>query len=218
MRHCKILPLKMTGNQEKNFEQAIGLLEQIGLLLVRGTEIPDVCRIVTGQEFKGSWWSNPAAHQIFAVNERLADHPDVTLAKLVSGKVTFIHRKLWPQLFTLGTQRSDWQLSDLSTKAKQLLKTLDTKATLVSTALGPKPGDVVRELELKLLVHTDQVHTDKGSHAKILETWEAWAKRVDFKPKRSNITTAQNFFEKRVDEINQQYGGRARLPWQAKRS
>ena len=218
MRHCKILPLKMTGNQEKNFEQAIGLLEQIGLLLVRGTEIPDVCRIVTGQEFKGSWWSNPAAHQIFAVNERLADHPDVTLAKLVSGKVTFIHRKLWPQLFTLGTQRSDWQLSDLSTKAKQLLKTLDTKATLVSTDLGPKPGDVVRELELKLLVHTDQVHTDKGAHAKILETWEAWAKRVDFKPKRSEATTAQTFFEKRVDEINQQYGGRGRLPWQAKRS
>ena len=208
----------MTANEDKNFEQAIELLEEIGLLLVRGSEIPDVCRLVTGKEFKGSWWSNPAAHQIFNVNERLEDHRDVTLAKLISGKVTFIHRKLWPQLFTLGTQRSDWQLSDLSTKAKQLLKTLDTKATLISTDLGPKPGDVVRELELKLLLHTDQVHTEKGAHAKVLETWEAWAKRVGFKPKRSNATTAQSFFEQRVDEINQRFGGRGRLPWQAKRS
>jgi len=206
----------MTANEDKNFEQSIELLEEIGLLLVRGTEIPDVCRLVTGKEFKGSWWSNPAAHQIFGVNERLADHPDITLAKLISGKVTFVHRQLWPQLFILGTQRSDWQVSGLSAKAKQLLKTLDAKTTLVSTDLGPKPGDLVRELELKLLIHTDQVHTEKGAHAKVLETWETWAQRVGFKPKRSNTSAAQSFFEKRVEEINQRFGGRGRLPWQAK--
>ena len=189
-------------------------MEEIGLLLVRGGEIPDVCRLVTGKEFKGSWWSHPAAHEIFAVNERLSEFPDVTLAKLVSGKVTFIHRQLWQQLFIVGTERGDWQESDLSAKAKQLLQTLDAKTTMVSTDLGPKPGDAVRELELKLLVHTDQVHTDKGAHAKVLETWEAWAKRVGFKPKKSNPNTAQHFLENRINEINQKYGGHGRLPWQ----
>ena len=206
----------MTKNEEQNFEQAIELLKEIGLLLVRGSEIPDVCRLVTGKEFQGSWWSNPAAHEIFAVSERLADNPDVTLAKLVSGKVTFIHRQLWQPLFSVGTERSNWQLGDLSIKARQLLTILDTKTTLVSTDLGPKPGDVVRALELKLLIHTDQVHTEKGAHAKVLETWGSWAKRVGFKPQRSNATTAQSFLEKRVDEINQRYSGCGRLPWQAK--
>lgn len=214
MGHCKILLRKMTANEDKNFDQAIGLLEELGLLLVRGAEIPDVCRLVTGKQFKGSWWANPAAHKIFAVNERLADHPDVTLAKLVSGKVTFIHRKLWPQLFTVATERSDWQVSNLSAAAKQLLKTLDTKTTLLSTDLGPKPGNVVRELEQKLLIHTDQVHTEKGAHAKVLETWEAWAKRVGFKPKNSNPKTAKRLLENRVEEINQKYDGQGTLPWQ----
>jgi len=210
----------MTAKANKNFEHAIELLKEIGLLLVTGSEIPDVCRLVTGKPSKGSWWSNPSAHQIFAVNEALADHADVTLTKLVSNKVTFIHRSLWHRLFAVATERGEWQLSKLSSEAGLLLAELDEKTTLLSTDLdkrfGPKPGDTVRELELRLLIHTDQIHTDKGTHAKILETWEAWAKRIALKPKPMEPATAQRFFETRVSEINQRYVGKGRLPWQPK--
>lgn len=205
----------MTASTPKNLETALKLLEEIGLLLVTGSEIPDVCRIVTGQPSKGSWWSNPKAQEIFNINEALDDHPDVTIVKLISGKVTFVHRQLWQHVYAVGTERSEWQLKKLSKPAKLLLEKLDQSGTQ-STADLPKSGDIVRELELKLLLHSAQIHTEKGAHAKILETWQEWARRVGFKPKKAQPSNSRTFLETRLAEINQKYNGNGRLPWQAK--
>jgi hypothetical protein len=211
----------MTANLRKNFGKALAILEETGLLLVNGCEIPDVCRIVTGERMKGSWWSHPAGHEIFSLNELLADHPDVTVAKLISGKVTFVHRKLWQRLVAIGIARNHWQMRNLSTSAHNLLETLDQHGTLftnkLGSSIGPKPGDTTRELELKLLIHADQIHTEKGAHAKVLETWPVWANRVSLKKKPSlGANTACRSFEKRLNEINEKFGGGGRLPWQSR--
>lgn len=166
----------MIATSDKNFRLAFQLLEKNGLLLVSGFEIPDVWRVVSAKPSKGSWWGSPEAHEIFSINERLSDHHDVTLTKLVAGKVTFVHRKLWRKLVAIGNAREDWQMKNLSPQARRLLNELDKKGTLFTNSLGrsfgPKPGDIARELELKLLVHAEQIHTDSGKHAKVLETWD----------------------------------------------
>lgn len=51
---------------------------------------------VARQPIKGSWWGHPASHQIFAaINDVLAS-PDIVATRLIRGKLTLIHRRLWP--------------------------------------------------------------------------------------------------------------------------
>lgn len=207
----------MTANVNKNFERAFRQLEQVGLLLVSGSEIPDVRGLVTNRPSKGSWWADPAAQQIFLINEKLEDHSDVMITKLVSGKVTFVHRQLWDYLFAVAAARDDWQLNRLSKEARSLLDKVDASGSIrtdkLTTKGKNKSGDV-RELEQRLLIHSDQVHTETGAHAKIIETWAHWAKRVKLKPKKTPVASAREFLERRLEEINQQFSGHGKLPWQ----
>lgn len=211
----------MTVVTDKNFVKVFNKLKEIGFLLVSGSEIPDVRTLITGGSSKGSWWADKAAHKIFAVNELLEDHPDVTITKLISGKVTFVHRKLWHKLFAVASSREDWQLRGLSAPAQLLLRELDQQGSLFTHKLpksGPKPGETARELEQRLLIHSEQIHTESGAHAKLVETWENWANRVNFKYRQLNPSIARHFLEKRLSEVNEEYSGTGRLPWPAKTS
>ena len=74
-------------------------LVEHGMLLesARGP-LPSVAEIVAGEPIRGSWWGHRAGHAIFAAINTLADSPDVVRTRLVNGKVTLIHRRLWPAL------------------------------------------------------------------------------------------------------------------------
>ena len=201
-----------------HFDRVLRKLTDIGLLHVSGVEIPNVRELITGQKSKGSWWADPAAHEIFAITQELEDHGDVTIVKLISKKVTLVHRKLWTRLFAIASARDDWQLEDLSIPAQLLLKDIDKNGTLRTNSLKrssvAKMGEAARELELRLLVHADQFHTESGAHAKRLETWQSWARRVNLTGRSVESERARRFLEKRLEEINKSYSGRGRLPWQ----
>ena len=199
----------MTVSIDQHFNVVMKKLEQYGMLLVSGPEIFDVRRLVSGESGKGSWWSDKAAHTIFAINERLEDHPDVTITKLVSKKVTFVHRQLWSHLHAIGTAQSEWQTAGLTDPSKQLLQDVEAQGVVTS-----KPSGLAKELELRLMVHARQVHTESGAHAKILESWSHWAKTIKFKPKRIENANAEKFLEVRLAEINQACDGTGSLPWQ----
>jgi hypothetical protein len=47
---------------------------------------------------RGSWWGHPASAAIFEALNELAASPDVVRLRLVQGKVTLVHRRLWPAL------------------------------------------------------------------------------------------------------------------------
>jgi hypothetical protein len=203
------------------FEKVLDQLRDIGLLHLSGDEIPSVRELLTGRRSKGSWWADPAAQKIFNVNQALEDHPDVTIVKLISKKVTFVHRKLWLALLSASAARDEWQVKNLSKPAQLLLNEIDKDGTLftnsVKRSFATKIGDAARDLELRLLIHSDQFHTESGAHAKRLETWEAWAKRVNLKGRRLNSIDARYLLEKHLDAINQTYSGRGRLPWTSSR-
>ena len=210
----------MTAATNKNFVKVFNKLTEIGFLLVSGSEIPDVRTLITGRTSKGSWWADDAAHEIFRINGMLEDHPHVVITRLISGKVTFVHRELWPRLLAIATAREDWQLRGLSVPAQLLLRELDKKGSLFTHKLpkssGSKPGETARELELRLLIHSEQIHTESGSHAKLVETWESWGNRINFKYRQLDPSRARHFLEKRLREVNREYSGTGRLPWPAK--
>jgi len=78
-------------------------LVEHGMLLesARGP-LPNVAEMVAGEPIGGSWWSHPRSHEIFAAINALADSPDVVRTRLVNGKVTLIHRRVWPALVRLA--------------------------------------------------------------------------------------------------------------------
>jgi hypothetical protein len=76
-------------------------------------------------------------------------------------------------------------------------------------------GEAARELERKLLVYSEQIHTDSGSHAKCLRTWERWATRVGLGKKRPTPEQAKKILEEKLAHLNQQFNANGLLPWQA---
>lgn len=74
-------------------------LAEHGMLLqsARGP-LPNLAQMIAGEPIRGSWWAHPASHAIFEALNTLAESPDVVRTRLVNGKVTLIHRRLWPAL------------------------------------------------------------------------------------------------------------------------
>jgi len=205
------------------FKHVYSKILKFGFLLESDPKLPSVCTLITGAPLRGSWWSHPLAQTIFQVNQKLEDHPDVLLTKLVSGKVTFVHRDLWSEVLSIGTAREAWQMEGLSDSAQALLKTVEETGVLQTDKIGlprsktttkNKPGDSARELERKLLIHAEQIHTASGANAKLLETWEHWSERVGFKSATILAEEAKRKLSERLLKLNHQFAASAKLPWQ----
>jgi hypothetical protein len=84
----------MTVNAGKNFADAMNILEDTGLLLLQGLEIPDVCRLIASKRIKGSCGAIRWALRSSRSAKCCPNHSEVTVTKLISGKVTFVHRHL----------------------------------------------------------------------------------------------------------------------------
>jgi hypothetical protein len=82
--------------------EVMAMLVERGMLLesARGP-IPNVAELVVGSPISGSWWSHPRSHDIFEAINTLAESPDVVRLRLVRGKVTLVHSRLWPALARL---------------------------------------------------------------------------------------------------------------------
>ena len=78
-------------------------VEQHGVVLAsaRGP-VPSVAEAIAGEPIVGSWWSHPRAQAIFDALSSLDDSIDIRCFKLVDGKITFVHRRLWPALARLA--------------------------------------------------------------------------------------------------------------------
>ena len=174
-----------------------------GLLMLQDQALPSVAALVADEVIHGSWWAHPKAHAIFAMDRKLAGHPDVLSTKLIARKVTFVHRRLWPALLSVATSRAPWQTRELSPQARRLLARTDTEGAVVSS------GAPVKELEWRLLVRTEEQHTETGAHRIAVEPWTSWAARVQCRPARS-VDAAIQTLEKAVGALG---GSASLLPW-----
>lgn len=179
-------------------------LSNAGLLLVQDKRLLNVVTLLTGEAISKSWWSHPKGRLIFAVMSDLSEHPDVLFSKLLNGKVTLVHRRLWPAFLTAALANEPWQTRGLSSRGQQLL-------ALLKESKGPikSSGPAVKELEVRLLAHTRQVHTESGRHELLIEPWTIWSQRVRVKPLRS-LSRAKEKLEQAAQAIGAR---RSALPW-----
>jgi hypothetical protein len=178
-------------------------LQKHGLLLQQDKVLPSVAGIIAGEPLRGSWWSHPKGQAIFARIRLLEDDEDVLVTRLVSGKVTYVQKALWPAFLGVATTHAPWQLDGLSSAARKLLASAPTRTK----------GDAVRELQARLLVAANEVHTESGKHAIEIEPWASWAKRHRVAAMK-NVDAAMGELERAV--VN--YGAPvASLPWRTAR-
>src|SRR5882757_586468 len=87
----------MTPKQAKVFVKANGVVLESG----RGA-VPSLAEEIAGAPIRGSWWGHPKANTIFRCSRAIRESADVLVCRLVGGKVTFVHRHLWPALVRLA--------------------------------------------------------------------------------------------------------------------
>jgi hypothetical protein len=179
-------------------------LAKHGLLLLQDKSALDIVSILAGEKLSTSWWGHPAGRAIFACLELLDDDPDVIATRLVAGKITYVHRYLWPPFLAMATSHEPWQTKGLSADEQKLfnaVKRADTRAT----------GTAARELQERLLVHAEQVHTESGKHELQLQAWPHVAKM-------RGVVPAPDEAAARIEAAVTAIGGRvASLPWRRRR-
>ena len=142
-----------------------------GLLLKQGREIASAVALITREDVRGSWWSHTRGREIFVALEDLDDWHDAILTKLVLGKDTFVHRRLWPAILVVGREQAEWQMRGLRAGPSRLLARLSAEGEI--SGVGADGKDLARRL---LAVHR-QEHSTAGRHVTTLQSWTSWARR-----------------------------------------
>jgi hypothetical protein len=93
-------------------EEAVAFVEHHGVVLqaARGP-VPSLAEAIAGGPIRGSWWGHPKGHDIFRASEVIGDSAEVLVCKLVDGRVTYVHRRLWPALVKLAARFRKEQLA-----------------------------------------------------------------------------------------------------------
>ena len=93
---------------------ALACIEAHGVVLVAAKgPVPRLVEVILGEPIKGSWWPHPASHRIFAVLQAVEESGDLLMCRLVEGKVTLVHRRLWSALVRLERRFSRQQLAQI---------------------------------------------------------------------------------------------------------
>ena len=95
-------------------KEALGFVKRHGVVLqaARGP-VPSLAEAVVGGPIRGSWWGHPKGHEIFRLADSICESGEVLVCKLVGGKVTYVHRRLWPALVKLASRFQKGRLSKI---------------------------------------------------------------------------------------------------------
>jgi hypothetical protein len=82
---------------------ALAFVREHGIVLVSASgPAPKLTEAIIGEPIKGSWWAHPQGHHIFRIVRAVSESDEVLVCRLVKGKLTLVHRRLWPALVRLA--------------------------------------------------------------------------------------------------------------------
>lgn len=93
-------------------KEAVAFVEGQGVVLqaARGP-VPSLAEAIAGGPIRGSWWGHAKGKEIFRAAGAVSESPDVLVCKLIDGKVTYVHRRLWPALIRVAGRFRKGQLA-----------------------------------------------------------------------------------------------------------
>jgi len=93
---------------------ALAFVREHGVVLAsaRGPA-PRLTEVITGEPINGSWWAHPQSHRIHAILKTVTESEQVLVCRLINGKITLVHRRLWPSLVRLASHFAPEQLAQV---------------------------------------------------------------------------------------------------------
>ncbi len=123
----------------KTAQEALDFVRHHGVVLEAGRgPVPNLAEAIAEQPIRGSWWGHPKGKLIFRLTRAVRDSSNVLVCRLVDGKITYVHRRLWPALVRLAP----WLEQDCLS-ALQEVHTASGKHRILTT---PYPEWVPREI------------------------------------------------------------------------
>lgn len=86
-------------------KQGLAFVRRHGIVLqaARGP-VPSLAETIAGGPIRGSWWAHSKGKEIYRIANAISESDDVLVCRLVEGKVTYVHRRLWPALVKLSAR------------------------------------------------------------------------------------------------------------------
>jgi hypothetical protein len=171
--------LHLDGRRLKNAAEAARFIhERLIVMQVGRSGIAVLSDAIAGRLLPGSWMANPEVKSIYEVFVALGAREDVEEARLVQGKLVLISPQLGPlvERIAIDEQRRSAAMKKLSPLAKRLFERVeaDGELRMDQARLPAKEGKAARSLlEQSLLVTSEDLHTERGSHTVLLHPWHA---------------------------------------------
>jgi hypothetical protein len=82
---------------------ALAFIRQHGVVLESAKgPVPSLVDALAGTPIRGNWWNHPDSKKIYQATRQARSCEDVLVCRLVDGKVTFVHRRLWAAVVRLA--------------------------------------------------------------------------------------------------------------------
>ena len=80
-------------------KQALAWVKKWGIAVESArASVPCLAQVIAGEPLRASWWAHPKGNEIFLLSRAIRRSPDVLVCRLVDGKITYVHRRMWPAL------------------------------------------------------------------------------------------------------------------------
>ena len=76
--------------------------------------VPRLVETIAGEALVGNWWSHPRANSIYNTFSEVQASDQVLVCRLVNGKVTLVHRRLWASLARLAGRFAPRQVARIN--------------------------------------------------------------------------------------------------------
>jgi len=134
--------------------EAIIFVKRHGIVLqaARGL-VPSLAEAIAGGPIRGSWWGHPKSRIIFQAAQAVSESSEILTCKLINGKVTYVHRRVWPALVKLAPRFRKTQL------AKVWDEHTESGVHLLRQIAFPEwvPSEVLKEAEALSIAEAEQV-------------------------------------------------------------
>jgi len=95
--------------------QALAYVRRHGVVLESAHgAAPSLAEEIAGGRIRGSWWSHAKGREIFSLTRAMRGSDDVLVCRLVDGKITYVHRRLWPALVRASSRLRHDRVSQVS--------------------------------------------------------------------------------------------------------
>ena len=95
--------------------ETLAFVRRHGVVLesARGS-VPSLAAHVAGGPIHGSWWEHTRSHEIFRLTRAVRASREILVCRLVAGKITYVHQRLWPALVCVASRFPQSRLAKIA--------------------------------------------------------------------------------------------------------